>query len=480
MTKPRVFIGSSSEGLPAARALETQLTDTCEVSLWKTVFLPSDTYIESLEKVLDTAEFAVLVVTPDDLRTMREQTDRVPRDNVVFELGMFMGRLGRERVFVATPRKPPSELPTDLQNLNVVHYDTDRTDDDLKAAVSPAATDLILAIQKAPRLVAVSPEEFREHRLADADAIYNTITRWPVAEVQVSIAAATTEWAWTLLLTLLHWRLNEVPVRVFLQAAMPGRQLRGEQARRTLLRELGIVVYEGAAAEISGFFLSGRYPEDDAVVVVPPGAMEGTATAIHYEGDAHADAIHALQRCLPEIDPSRERDLHVPTLVSEDVEDVVGQIRSGVSQYRGAGVRMEASTVDTRDLLLLSRFARAYKYRQIEFLHDAYRKVGVEPFTAMAIVLASGAHSIVTPPVVELGATRPVVIEGSTRAVYSYRSGMDRYACVAVDGVTADLPGRPVGIIDSEIVARSLPHDERTEDGDFSLFRQIERSVHPY
>jgi hypothetical protein len=481
VTKPRVFIGSSSEGLPAARALETQLTDTCEVSLWKTVFAPSDTYIESLEKALETAEFAVLLVTPDDLRTKRDQTDQVPRDNVVFELGMFMGRIGRERVFVAKPRAPSVELPTDLRNLNVVYYDTDRSDQDLKAAVSPAATDLTLAIQKAPRLANISTDEFRERHLADMDAVYDTITSWPVTDVRVTVSATGTDWVWTLLLTLLHWRLNQVPVRVFIpHPTVSSRQLRAEQARRTLLRELGVAVYEGDAVEVNGFFLSGRYPEDDAVIVLPSAQGDGSTQAVQYQGATHAYAIHALHRQFPDVDESAERRLYVPTLVPESVDVVIERIRTGVSQYRGTQIKMEARNVDTDELRLLSRFARSYKYRQIEFLHDAYRKVGVEPFTAMAVGLASGARSIVTPPVVELNDTGPVVIEGTTRAVFCNRSAIKQYACVAVNGVTAELPGRPVDVHDSAIVERSLPHDERTEDADFSLFRQIERAVHPY
>ena len=63
------------------------------------MFDPSKTTIENLEQNLDAVEFAVLVITPDDLRTKRETTSEVPRDNVVFELGLYMGRLGRTEPF---------------------------------------------------------------------------------------------------------------------------------------------------------------------------------------------------------------------------------------------------------------------------------------------------------------------------------------------------------------------------------------------
>lgn len=76
MDKPRVFIGSSKEGLPVAEAVEVDLNDETEPVLWKRVFDPSKTTIENLERNLDTVEFAVLVVTPDDCRTKREKNCR--------------------------------------------------------------------------------------------------------------------------------------------------------------------------------------------------------------------------------------------------------------------------------------------------------------------------------------------------------------------------------------------------------------------
>ena len=70
MKKPRVFIGSSTEGLDLARAIEEHLVQDTEPVLWTNdVFSPSSTTIESLEETLDTVEYAVLIVTPDDVRT---------------------------------------------------------------------------------------------------------------------------------------------------------------------------------------------------------------------------------------------------------------------------------------------------------------------------------------------------------------------------------------------------------------------------
>jgi predicted nucleotide-binding protein len=98
---PAVFIGSSTEGLDVAREIELQLQRDAVTTIWKDgVFGPTSGFLESLMNVLEQFDFAVMVLSPDDLIESRNQSSSSPRDNVIFELGLFMGRLGRSRVFI--------------------------------------------------------------------------------------------------------------------------------------------------------------------------------------------------------------------------------------------------------------------------------------------------------------------------------------------------------------------------------------------
>ena len=128
----------------------------------------------------------------------------------------------------------------------------------------------------------------------------------------------------------------------------------------------------------------------------------------------------------------------------------------------------------------MSTYARAYKYVQIERLFSTYQEMQQKPFTAVAVTLRSGKKSILTPPVVEVRKEGPVVIEGTTRATYCFRNDIADYPCIAVHGVDADLPGTPVEIANMTISERSLSQRERTEEFQGSLYRQIERAIHPY
>jgi predicted nucleotide-binding protein len=109
-----IFIGSSSEGVHVAKALERGLADDADVTMWKRdIFQPSYGYLESLTKMLESSDFAVLVLTADDLIQSRGPKSRAPRDNVVFELGLFIGRLGRQRCFFLCDKTKRIKVPTD-------------------------------------------------------------------------------------------------------------------------------------------------------------------------------------------------------------------------------------------------------------------------------------------------------------------------------------------------------------------------------
>ncbi|MCI0535420.1 MAG: nucleotide-binding protein [Verrucomicrobiales bacterium] len=139
--RPSLFIGSSKEGLDVARAIELNLQHDAEATLWNGgVFGLNTGTLEALVNALDRFDFAILVITPDDVVTSRDVTSQAPRDNVMFELGLFMGRLGRARTFAVCSNSQDMKLPADLAGVTLPHFDAGRTDGNLIAAVSPACT----------------------------------------------------------------------------------------------------------------------------------------------------------------------------------------------------------------------------------------------------------------------------------------------------------------------------------------------------
>jgi hypothetical protein len=136
MRKPRIFIASSSESLDVADAFNANLDHQAEVTVWKHGFSLSQTSIESLTKMAETVDFAIFIFTPDDVSRIRDKEMAVTRDNVVFELGLFTGTLGKDRCFIVKPRNVDLHLPTDLLGLTPADYDGERSDNNLEAAVN--------------------------------------------------------------------------------------------------------------------------------------------------------------------------------------------------------------------------------------------------------------------------------------------------------------------------------------------------------
>ncbi|MEW8215571.1 MAG: TIR domain-containing protein, partial [Candidatus Thiodiazotropha endolucinida] len=93
-TKPRVFIGSSSEHLNIAEALQQGLTQSADVEVWNQgIFEASEVVFTKLTEVAKEFDAAVFVLSPDDLVVKKERELNQPRDNILFEIGLFMGSL---------------------------------------------------------------------------------------------------------------------------------------------------------------------------------------------------------------------------------------------------------------------------------------------------------------------------------------------------------------------------------------------------
>ena len=436
--------------------------------------------LESLEQELEKVEFAVLVITRDDTRTSRGREREVPRDNVVFELGLFMGKLGRRRAFAICDQN--ADLPTDLLGVSIAKYDPRRRDGSIRAAVSPACTEILRAVKEAPRLSPGARTPLSDQIFLDEDALAHAVSLWHVSDAEkILVARRDTEWFWRLFPSVLRWRMKGLQVVVLAeQPRGDDLQRRKETNRRRLLRDLGVQLRVRRQLKITGFFLNSRYPDEAIAIEVNEGEGESRPLAVRYNGRTHSKAVAALLDVLPSIRETAQDRAHVPTLEAHQADDVCRRLREGVSQYSPDSVHLTAAVLRPEELRVVSPFARAFKYHQIEYLAEEYDALGLETFCPLNVVLASGRRSVVTPPVVEMWPGGPVVIEGKTRATFSYKTQREGFHCIQVSGVRDALPGESVPIEEATIVQRALSPQEKTPRWAYSRFRHIERAIHPY
>lgn len=139
----RVFVISSAEALPIARAIQSAFEyDPFTVVVWTDgVFKVTNYTLQSLEDQIDQSDFAIAIAHSDDLVESRENQWPQPRDNVVFELGLFMGRLGRARAILMEPRDEKVKLPSDLAGITTIPYRFE-LGGDAAALLAPACNKL--------------------------------------------------------------------------------------------------------------------------------------------------------------------------------------------------------------------------------------------------------------------------------------------------------------------------------------------------
>jgi hypothetical protein len=127
MDKPRIFLGSSGKQAKLLQALTRGLEEVAQVEPWTTSFNPGTTTLERLLELTREVDFAAFVFAQDDWTSNKPPASESstpgqasPRDNVVFEAGLFGGVLGMRRTFIL--HAAGAKLPSDLLGLTCVRY----------------------------------------------------------------------------------------------------------------------------------------------------------------------------------------------------------------------------------------------------------------------------------------------------------------------------------------------------------------------
>ena len=143
---PNVFIGSSSEFDIIAQKVGKKLPKTEDVKpiLWQNgVFELSKSNIESLCAIADKADFGVFILSKDDLTKSRGRKSASPRDNVLFEFGLFMGHIGRDRTFAICCGKR-LKIPSDLLGVTFIMLDIkDKKNVDVSSCIEKLRAEIL-------------------------------------------------------------------------------------------------------------------------------------------------------------------------------------------------------------------------------------------------------------------------------------------------------------------------------------------------
>jgi hypothetical protein len=129
--RPRIFVGSSAEAADVDRLVRAILEDLqADVTGWREAFRPGDHALDVLLEIARSVDGALLIATPDDRSLFRGLEQITLRDNVLFELGIFLSQLGKHRaaiVLAPSPKGDAARLPSDLYGITALLFEPDKT-----------------------------------------------------------------------------------------------------------------------------------------------------------------------------------------------------------------------------------------------------------------------------------------------------------------------------------------------------------------
>jgi hypothetical protein len=149
--KPKVFIGSSNKGKEIAEIVKEHLEENNEIEVkvwWDKIFRIGETYIERLLKATKEFDFALLVITGEDEKEKQgkpgneDEEKRKVNENVLFELGLFMGRLGRHKAIMLYDDDHKAVPPSDLEGIHKVSFSKRKAGGDLTTALEAPCKEI--------------------------------------------------------------------------------------------------------------------------------------------------------------------------------------------------------------------------------------------------------------------------------------------------------------------------------------------------
>lgn len=280
------------------------------------------------------------------------------------------------------------------------------------------------------------------------------------------------KWAYSIYPALLHWRIRGSRILAFLRPPIDDNH---DEYQRRLLRALGISCTELNGLPFRGMLLDPEHHSKAQAVIYIEDTVGGQSRAVHYRAPDDREAIRALYSLLP--NPIAIGDAVAIRLERGSENLVIDKLKRHVVPY--AQARMAMETVPTKSLLALSKIVRGYKYQQISALYKLFCNSELQLFEPAHVTYGPGLQTIVTPPVVEKSGDHFILVQGTTRALYCHKRGVDQIRCLVVTGPSAPLPAQlRVPLARVLIGGRTLTTRDRYDQDIDRDYRRIEFATH--
>lgn len=309
---------------------------------------------------------------------------------------------------------------------------------------------------------------------------------WLVSEceqplTEIIVSATETRWFWSLFPTVLNLLMRGVRISALVGPTSPNPQeAEKEQQRRAYMEMLGVEIREQESLPALGFWLFDDMSAGShhRALVLLHGTENGSDYAKSYKGPMD-EALLDLSRKELTDHAIPASDVAKPVISRMEARYFIERLSQGVEQYAGPNCTIELEEVPLDRILVLNKYLRASKYKQIGYLYSAFEEAGLRYFEPAYIEIRGRFVSPVTPPVLEETGDRCVAIEGNTRVYYAWRSKISHLTALVVRGVASQLPGEPAEPSHCIVDSKKRVAADRIRGFNWYRFRHIERAIRP-
>ncbi len=131
--KPKIFIGSSTNGYSIAEKVKNNFLAIADCVLWQDpdVWEPNQSTFDNLMRMATYFDYGIFVATADDLTLTGDKLVIEARDNVILEMSLFLGAMGRHKSFLLV--ESGIKLPSDFNGIFMPRFDP-KNDSSIEAA----------------------------------------------------------------------------------------------------------------------------------------------------------------------------------------------------------------------------------------------------------------------------------------------------------------------------------------------------------
>lgn len=285
-----------------------------------------------------------------------------------------------------------------------------------------------------------------------------------------------TRWFWRIFPTVLHLLRRRIQICAVCPDPHGDRShLAHEEQRRRAMKKMGVQITNSKSIPFVGYYIHAPNPNEHRALIAQSDLPEYGLYGKRYQGREDRAILEQLwdglvQYCVPASFP-------VLTLAEVSKELFIDRLRKHVHQYSGPHCDIAFEQVPIKRILVLNRYLRSSKYKQIDYLFQAYDAFGLDYFVPAMLYADEYEVSPITPPVLERTDNDFVAIEGNTRVYYAWRNGLSSLQCLVVSGVREALPGFPAGPEQCIVDSKQREGRERIRGFDYNLFRSIEGAI---